>query len=163
MSGFPEISAVKWVCRCPVAVPYIFGGVQSRLENIDRCHSLGSFLPPPAAVASLPGLSPPVRVRPPLHIRKERPQWGRSFLGAGGRTRTGTMSPSVDFESTTSTNSITPAVTRTVYTISSKIARGNSRKRGPFLGPLIFWHFGCCTVWRRCHLVPAVAGAYRIL
>ena len=29
--------------------------------------------------------------------------------GAGGRTRTGTMSPSVDFESTTSTNSITPA------------------------------------------------------
>ena len=31
------------------------------------------------------------------------------FVGAGGRTRTGTMSPSVDFESTTSTNSITPA------------------------------------------------------
>ncbi len=31
------------------------------------------------------------------------------FIGAGGRTRTGTMSPSVDFESTTSTNSITPA------------------------------------------------------
>ena len=31
------------------------------------------------------------------------------YYGAGGRTRTGTMSPSVDFESTTSTNSITPA------------------------------------------------------
>ena len=30
-------------------------------------------------------------------------------LGAGGRTRTGTLSPAVDFESTTSTNSITPA------------------------------------------------------
>ena len=29
--------------------------------------------------------------------------------GAGGRTRTGTLSPAVDFESTTSTNSITPA------------------------------------------------------
>ena len=34
----------------------------------------------------------------------------RSFLsGAGGRTRTGTPSLAVDFESTTSTNSITPA------------------------------------------------------
>ena len=29
--------------------------------------------------------------------------------GAGDRTRTGTLSPAVDFESTTSTNSITPA------------------------------------------------------
>ena len=29
--------------------------------------------------------------------------------GAGGRTRTGTVSPPVDFESTTSTNFITPA------------------------------------------------------
>ena len=29
--------------------------------------------------------------------------------GAGGRTRTGTPSLAVDFESTTSTNSITPA------------------------------------------------------
>ena len=35
----------------------------------------------------------------------------RSLLrrGAGDRTRTGTLSPAVDFESTTSTNSITPA------------------------------------------------------
>ena len=31
------------------------------------------------------------------------------FIGAGDRTRTGTLSPAVDFESTTSTNSITPA------------------------------------------------------
>ena len=31
------------------------------------------------------------------------------FFGAGDRTRTGTLSPAVDFESTTSTNSITPA------------------------------------------------------
>jgi hypothetical protein len=30
-------------------------------------------------------------------------------IGAGDRTRTGTLSPAVDFESTTSTNSITPA------------------------------------------------------
>ena len=34
-----------------------------------------------------------------------------SALGAGDRTRTGTLSPAVDFESTTSTNSITPALT----------------------------------------------------
>ncbi len=31
------------------------------------------------------------------------------IFGAGGRTRTGTVSPPVDFESTTSANSITPA------------------------------------------------------
>ena len=34
------------------------------------------------------------------------------FYGAGDRTRTGTLSPAVDFESTTSTNSITPAGVR---------------------------------------------------
>ena len=40
----------------------------------------------------------------------------RVFLfGAGGRTRTGTPSLAVDFESTTSTNSITPA-SRYYYT-----------------------------------------------
>ena len=32
------------------------------------------------------------------------------LTGAGGRTRTGTVSPPVDFESTTSANSITPAI-----------------------------------------------------
>ena len=37
------------------------------------------------------------------------------FIGAGDRTRTGTLSPAVDFESTTSTNSITPA--RTLHSI----------------------------------------------
>ena len=31
------------------------------------------------------------------------------YFGAADRTRTGTLSPAVDFESTTSTNSITPA------------------------------------------------------
>jgi len=38
----------------PVAVPYIFGGGRSRLENIDRCHSLGSLPLPLAALPSLP-------------------------------------------------------------------------------------------------------------
>jgi hypothetical protein len=37
-------------------------------------------------------------------------------LGAGGRTRTGMLLPAVDFESTTSTNSITPACDNGHYT-----------------------------------------------
>ena len=54
-------------------------------------------------------------------------------FGAGGRTRTGTPSLAVDFESTTSTNSITPAnmIAHLVYTILNWIARvfpGNSVK-----------------------------------
>ena len=45
-----------------------------------------------------------VRVRPPpLNTKKENPRSGFSFFGAGDRTRTGTLSPAVDFESTTST------------------------------------------------------------
>ena len=44
------------------------------------------------------------------HKHKKRHDFHRVFLfGAGGRTRTGTLSPAVDFESTTSANSITPA------------------------------------------------------
>ena len=45
----------------------------------------------------------------PTALKYGIPRWGIPYFGAGGRTRTGTMSPSVDFESTTSTNSITPA------------------------------------------------------
>ena len=44
----------------PVAVPYIFYGGRCRLENIDRCHSLPSLLPPQAAVGSLPSGNPEV-------------------------------------------------------------------------------------------------------
>ena len=47
----------------PFAVPYIFGGGQSRLENIDRCHSLRSLDPPPAALPSLPSGNPEVGAR----------------------------------------------------------------------------------------------------
>ena len=41
--------------------------------------------PPPAAVGSLPGLSPAVRVL--QHKETQRPFWGAAFLGAGDRTR----------------------------------------------------------------------------
>ena len=44
--------------------------------------------------------------------------------GAGGRTRTGTVSLPVDFESTTSANSITPAKEQLLlYNIRSKKSR----------------------------------------
>ena len=49
-----------------------------------------------------------------LDMKQQKPLYSyeyRGFFGAGDRTRTGTLSPAVDFESTTSTNSITPANT----------------------------------------------------
>ena len=42
------------------------------------------------------------------------------YFGAGDRTRTGTVSPPVDFESTTSTNSITPACSFSIRSIATK-------------------------------------------
>ena len=43
--------------------------------------------------------------------KKPKTHWKSRALGngAGDRTRTGTLSPAADFESATSTNSITPA------------------------------------------------------
>ncbi len=38
----------------PVAVPDIFLADKAAASAIDRCHSLPSLLPPPAAVGSLP-------------------------------------------------------------------------------------------------------------
>jgi hypothetical protein len=43
--------------------------------------------------------------------------------GAGGRTRTGTLSPAVDFESTTSTNSITPASAKYIIPEKEKLGK----------------------------------------
>ena len=55
-------------------------------------------------------LSPPVRARPKQKINPiVNVSFTMGFIGAGDRTRTGTLSLAVDFESTTSTNSITPA------------------------------------------------------
>ena len=42
-------------------------------------------------------------------IRKERPRWGLSFLGAGDRDRTGTLFRARDFKSLVSACSTTPA------------------------------------------------------
>ena len=46
-----------------------------------------------------------------------------TVFGAGGRTRTGTVSPPVDFESTTSANSITPAC---VKRLNDKLQQSHS-------------------------------------
>ena len=53
---------------------------------------------------STAGDSVPVRVRPPAPINPiVNVSFTIGFIGAGDRTRTGTLSPAVDFESTTST------------------------------------------------------------
>ena len=54
-----------------------------------------------------------------LHLEKSKCSFQ---LGAGGRTRTGTVSLPMDFESITSANSITPASVeeRSYYTLSEE-------------------------------------------
>jgi len=47
---------VHYVYQFPVAVPDKIFGLALFLDFIDRCHSLSSLHPPPAAVASLPVL-----------------------------------------------------------------------------------------------------------
>ena len=58
--------------------------------------------------------------------------------GAGGGTRTHTMSPSADFESATSTNSITPALFSCCESHFSRSAVGQNFRaeltKNPFLG-----------------------------
>ena len=58
--------------------------------------------------------------------------------GAGGGTRTHTMSPSADFESATSTNSITPALFSCCESHFSESAVGQNFRaeltKSPFLG-----------------------------
>ena len=50
------------------------------------------------------------------------------FYGAGDRTRTGTLSPAVDFESTTSTNSITPAGANGIIHENQRFCKGKWKK-----------------------------------
>ena len=63
--------------------------------------------------------------------------------GAGGRTRTGTVSLPVDFESTTSANSITPAgiwKSRYYYTVSSPKLQPLFQKNFIFSLPISTFH-----------------------
>ena len=61
----------------PVAVPYIFGGGHSRLENIDRGHALGSLHLHLAALPSLPSGNPEVYLRLATQAEKKKrpPDW----------------------------------------------------------------------------------------
>ena len=63
------------------------------------------------------------------------------IFGAGGRTRTGTPSLAVDFESTTSTNSITPAENRNI--IQEVLPEGKGYFQTKYTSFLGFWsiHF----------------------
>ena len=72
-------------------------------------HATGMFaLRKKTTVPALPCADFTLRVRT-VTKNPRHPFWDTADFGAGGRTRTGTLSPAVDFESTTSTNSITPA------------------------------------------------------
>ena len=67
----------------------------------------------------------------------------RLSTGAGGRTRTGTVSLPVDFESTTSANSITPAgiwKSRYYYTVSSPKLQPLFQKKFIFSLPISTFH-----------------------
>ena len=95
---------------------------KSRSKRYKACSNV-NYVKKDASVSKLtfsPNRSPAKRIR----FGKEEQGSGRMTFfckknvgakrtllrrGAGGRTRTGTLSPAVDFESTTSTNSITPA------------------------------------------------------
>ena len=55
-------------------------------------------------------------------------------VGAGDRTRTGTLSPAVDFESTTSTNSITPAGVNGIIHEFTRLCKGAGKT----------FSFACC-------------------
>jgi len=46
--------SVSFADSSPVAVPGIFVALEKASSSADRCHSLGSLHPPPAALASLP-------------------------------------------------------------------------------------------------------------
>ncbi len=56
------------------------------------------------------GLRPAVSFEFTAYYKQAPPHTGRRLLGAGGGTRTHTVSPPTDFESVTSANSITPAI-----------------------------------------------------
>ena len=60
----------------------------------------------------------------------------RGFCGAGGRTRTGTVSLPVDFESTTSANSITPANQCANVLYNKEVIKSSL-----FFKNLILWNF----------------------
>ena len=91
-------------------------GIPSHLVPVD-CLAQVRFGPyvadrnllPGARILEPHGLNRRFSAKADQYQIREPPQRVALLFGAGDRTRTGTLSPAVDFESTTSTNSITPA------------------------------------------------------
>ena len=86
-------------------------------ETGNACLSLCRFL---TKKIQLP-IHLPVSPRPRIQRGESGLPWCNlsTYHGAGGGTRTHTVSPPADFESATSTNSITPACDGIDYSISS--------------------------------------------
>ena len=87
-------------CRCPVAVPGVRLAHGGAALHTDRCHSLASLDSATGGGRLTPqtltcGSSPTgTKINPIVNDT-----FTMGFIGAGGRTRTGTLSPAVDFES----------------------------------------------------------------
>ena len=82
------------------------------------------------------------------------------LFGAGDRTRTGTLSLAVDFESTTSTNSITPAgVVKLYYAGRFGLLRcltsSSATERLPLLSTAATRSARCICHWQRSHRSPS--------
>ena len=118
---------------CPFGVPDIFLVDKSTASDIDPGTHLCSALSATGSAEQRGRHRQRAGSWPDSHLRFESDrhrnngihQGGIPLFGAGDRTRTGTLSPAVDFESTTATNAITPAGSCTVYTIFRKIASIN--------------------------------------
>ena len=95
-------SFVQLWCRCPFAVPEKNFGLTRILDFFDRCTPSCPAAPAPGSAGQL-GPDSHLRFESDRHSKKADTPMGICFFGAGDRTRTGTLSPAVDFESTTST------------------------------------------------------------
>ena len=92
----------------PVAVPDKIFGLTFSLDFIDRCHSLPSLLPPPAAVGSLPEIEPRFDSAS-LYAKKQAPLWVSAFLVPATGIEPVRMFSPRDFKSLVSTYSTMPA------------------------------------------------------
>ena len=150
-------------CRCPVAVPGVRLAVGAAALHTDRGHSLGSLHLPPAALPSLPGLSPAVRVL--RHNKKRDTRMGISLFGAADRTRTGTSVTSRDFKSLVSTYSTTAAYILLYAPAAHGAAvllRYLTTVPGVYLFPRLRYPASSSPISRLPHL-PTAAHAYALL
>ena len=111
--GEHERDSRWWDSPAGVAMPVV--GLSHALQN----SSLDCFAPSLCSGRAFESHS----------MQKRHGPVGHASFGAGGGTRTHTMSPSTDFESVTSTNSITPACEQRYY------SRHGGEMQGLFFPP----------------------------